>query len=212
MTKISLADLIVQYPPVYPNNSWEETREHLVEDEHEGRIIAELVEVLKRDGSFREPILIGAAVHDEHTDVCEPNCESEDCEVEVASVVNGTHRVVAHMLHGSEWVNIITEDELTYDENEDASYIVTKIAIEPYDDDVFDELFSALRSFPIDEDLWVESSCSSGSKGVVNMLWDNKPTADNERAIHAAVVERLKQLGIATSLVETNTEKWEEES
>lgn len=157
---MKLSEIVANYKPVYPEPySWDITLASLLSEPSEKATIDYLVNILLSGGTFREPVVLGTAEFEEG--------------VEVLAVVNGTHRLCAHMVANVNEVYVINQDDIVYEDSD--SYLSTEITFEPeiFSENI-DSLFDILRSFPLNENIWMESSVSSTRGTTLNLLWDNK--------------------------------------
>ena len=166
---MKLSELVENYIPIYPEPyTWETTVQFILDDPIEAQTLNYLIEILKTKGQFREPVLLGVA-------------EWED-DVEIPAIMDGTHRVCAHILYGSEEVYVETQKpydpDKVWDESIEAPVLTSTISLPPEisDDEVeVLDLFGLLRSFPINDDLWVTCDVSSGSGNVMENMWNVDP-------------------------------------
>lgn len=194
-----LLELIKGYQPVYPEPySWDDTVEHLLTDPIEALTVNRLLDVLKKEGGFRQPVRLGVA-------------EFEEAH-EVPAVLNGTHRIVAYLLFGDMGkdvkVSIESEEEyIPYEENPDDVLLTTSLEfMEPLTDPQFDLLFEILRSFPVSEKLWVTADIAGSRDNVYENMWDiEKPTVDDMEEVHEAVLEILEDNNFPIQILEART-------
>lgn len=149
-----LEDLVKDYAPVYPEGEdWEKTASYLYSEEPE--LMKSLSESLRTNG-WREPILIST---------------NEDLsEGESPKVYNGTHRVAIALYEGVISVPVTTAEE---SENDNFNLdFITKLTVkvamkdnssEEDRDEVFEALFTKLRSFALTEDIWLNSDMASSN-------------------------------------------------
>ena len=215
--KVSLAFLKEQARPVYPApKNWDATIDFMLNDKVEAERINHLLEVLNQGGSFREPIYVGRDLEDE-----------DDAGYHV---YNGTHRMVAHILNNSGFIEVVYEQE---DEEEDTvapsassneyapgkyRALSTTIEIEgDIDEEAYDNFFSVLRSFRLSNDVWITSdmmSSTSGDKGLKMMFgWDlteaNSAFMDTINDICIERIQRFTQ--IVPLSVSTEYDYWTDE-
>lgn len=201
---MKLSELTSGYRPTYPAPyRWEDTVQYMLADPFEKEIVDYLVDTLRRKGTFREPIFLGVADLDDDEDT--------------PAVVNGTHRVCAHIIFGSLNVEVKFDEPYTDEEladgrlpkfveesvvEEDSSYASTSIVFASpiTDDDEWDTLFTLIRSFPLSDEVWVTSDVFSSSganpdgTATFNAGWDLKqPTPEIVRMLETKVWERLKR-------------------
>ncbi len=203
---MKLSELTSTHRPTYPEPyTWDDTVNFMLNDPFEKEIVDLLVDTLRRKGKFREPVSLGLGDIEgvENTPV----------------ITDGTHRVCAHIIFGSDEVDVrfdepYTDEELEdgrlpkftelpiKDEGEESSYIASELffAAPISDDDEWDLLFTLLRSFPISDDVWVTagvfSSLESNLDGTTtfNIGWDlENPTREDMLAVHREVKERIKR-------------------
>ena len=198
--------------PVYPQPCyWESTVEYIKGDELEWETVRELIAVLERGESFREPVYIGLAENAEF-DTGNPS----------AYVSDGTHRMVAHIVYGSPTVDVVYEVSDIEDDSDDESaeyeggtYRVLCTTVEFADetsDDRSDEVFNVLRSFKVSDDLWVTSDVMSSRGSKFEFTW-NVTDGDEElvAAINDICVERIaKHLAVKPIEVKTYFDEWDD--
>ena len=188
-----LSELISQYSPVYPEGgSWDLTCDFLLNDEVDKEIVDTLVSVLKSGAGLREPVVLGSRTDDED-------------DPEFPLVVNGTHRVCAHILAGVDTVLAayasdvydVSADEVTNDH----LMIETVITFTPeLNEEVEDKIGDVLRSFEVDETTWFEV-CGEAFRTVDGFRvgefsWVMEPGSVDEDFISEAVLVRLNRFGL----------------
>lgn len=188
---MKLSELLATYSSVYPESGkWEETVELLLNDPVERATVEDLLEELSVHGTWREPILL------------DPGDEEYP-----PTVANGTHRVVASILHGLETVPVShTTAPATpaEDSPETTSYSWLESEIrfaEPLSEELVDQLFGVLRSFRVDGNHWLTSAMLSADTAHARSSWAT--TALAPEAITAAVARRLEAHGIQTVSIST---------
>lgn len=171
-----LSELVANYKPIYPSeHSWDATVQFMLDDPIERKTVEYLVTVLNEQGSLREAVTLGSATINDVDDV--------------PTVVDGTHRVCAHILANK--VNIFTRFEGDPRDEEDVEAYQSTIIKFTKDltDDEMDELFSVLRSFPLTDDVWYTSGCSSMSSREMSIAWDTF-----DESFTGALTEKVKLL------------------
>lgn len=194
-----LSFLIDNYQPVYPEPyNWDSTVAYMMSDPTEKKTVLLLLAVLEKEGKFREPVSLGTAEFDE--------------DVEVFAVVNGTHRVVAHILHGDPEAEVFTlreEDRPEYDwENDTSTGLSTSFLFaQPLDDELFfDRLFGLLRSFPVTEELWMTSDVTSSRLEHYESMWDiTNPTEEQVQLVHDTVLRLIEEDKFPIPYLEVHT-------
>lgn len=150
ISTIPLTEFIGHYLPTYSDLSLADSLAELYNDPLERLVIDDLVIALRRDGRFYRPILVDSDQR----------------------IVNGNHRAAAHLVAGSDSVDITDQ----YADQDDARLvwaITTQVSGGlPINDEQLDRLISVLRSFPM-ADTWCESDCCSGSltEGIFSGIW-----------------------------------------
>lgn len=155
MKTISVKELVKEISPLYPEGKdWEITKEYMMNNQYEKKVVELLIEELKNnDGKFRDPIYVGVLNDDETK--------------ENLHVLNGTHRVVAHIIAGSTHVDVRLEDDEPVEHDSETVVLVNvtyKYNEEKDSDyDIFDEFADCLRSLRVNDKIWVTSDCVTGS-------------------------------------------------
>lgn len=190
---VLLTELLAATRPVYPQpHQWDTTVEYMKNDPIDWEIVSKLISILESGENFRENIRVGL---------------DGDFETEPVSslyIGDGTHRMVAHILHGSDYVTAdfeepqITEsDNSRLDDNEETyiAYTTKVILDDGTPDNLEDLLMHTLRSFEVDKDMWVTSSVMFGSGNAWEFSWDID-TADAAllEDINAVCIERIATL------------------
>jgi hypothetical protein len=155
---MKISEILNNYKPVYPNaHDWNVTLAYMLSDPIEKAKIDYLVNVLKSGKTFRKPILLGVAEFDEGT--------------ETLAIVDGTHRVCAHMLANVDEVYVMNDEDVAPDDS--TSWLSTEIVFKDnLSDENMDFLFDILLSFPLNDDIWMESSVSSMRHNMIYLMWD----------------------------------------
>jgi hypothetical protein len=196
-----LSVLLETYNPVYPNGgSWEDTKNLLLSDKIEANIVHTLAEELTRDKQFKEPIRIGMGYGSLNPN--NPNAEEEDDWLEVPYVLNGTHRVVAHMITGIQEVKVLNDADIEDEDTESESYypwLETEIQLAEDHHFVIDDdlVFGALRSFRLNPTTWVEADLISGSieHGKCSLVWHDLVDLVDFNELNVALQQRMESLG-----------------
>lgn len=205
-----LSELKAKYAPIYPDDhTWEATVKYIMMDPIESDTVKELVKDLKAGIPLRKPVTLGeATIH---------NID------DVPTVVDGTHRVVAHIIAEVDEVPVEF-----YVENDDESEaetaqvnptecLETKVVFsEPLDDYGIDMVFSVLRSMKISEEIWLTSSVGSGRNQEFTTIWDlyddeYEFTSEFMESVTVAARERLTRFGFDSNefTVKTETVPWD---
>jgi hypothetical protein len=234
METLDITKLTTNYRNVYSDTpTWADVINYLQNDPIENETLQQLIQELQTHKTFREPIYLGTASNSHYNP---DGTENEDQEGEYSAVLNGTHRVCAHILTGITPAHVEYEiPENEHDQNElDRQYtwddlhgyetIIEGTSENITDNDEEDKLWSIIRSIRIDENNWITSSLSSGHYGKkevkINTLWDSytKENTDlNETIITNAVKQKLEQHGInttnltITTILEDYTDLYEDE-
>jgi len=218
--RVKLDFLIEQTSPLYPEpKTWDTTVAFMQEDEVEAETLSELATVLVRDGDFREPVYVGRDLDRDDGDTG-------------YYVYNGTHRMVAHIINGTEFIDVIYESEDESDETsvdddyvdpneyEPGKYRVPCTMVEfvgTVDDDEYDKLFSVLRSFKISDDVWVTSDMMSSTSTDIgtrmDFCWDLVEMNDALLSrINDICIERIARFGtVIPASIKTEYDYWTDE-
>lgn len=146
---VPLERLVAFTRPVYGGDSWEELVAWMLQDRYESRTVAALVEQLEAHGRFRNPVI-----------------------VEDGWVANGTHRVVAAIVADAAGLHVAAAPAASSDDAERLEVTFTVTLDEPSveRDELFDAVFSALRSFPHGDE-WIECDGFSARGHVITAVW-----------------------------------------
>lgn len=210
-----LAEIIEHYSPVYPQDmDWAVTVEHMLNDPAEKLIIDDLLEVLRSNRTFRESILLGPGYWDFNEGV--------------PSVLDGTHRVVALIIHNDPVLELSVrhegqeDDEIPESEFPDQEIFAnTEIIFErPITEDEYDIAFTTFRSLKINDDLWVNSDLASGRDEMFSCTWNinqNRMETDALQKIHETIIERARSTDFLHSFpaireIISYWEDWDEEN
>lgn len=180
-------------------------------DPIESETVNELVKDLKAGVPLRRPVTLGeATIHDID---------------DVPTVVDGTHRVVAHIVAEVDEVPVEFYVERDEEESEPETvqldpteFLETKVVFsEPLDEYETDMIFSILRSMKISEEVWLTSSVGSGRNQEFTTIWDlyddeYEFTTEFMETVNAAARERLNRFGFVSKdfTVETEAVPWDE--
>lgn len=189
----SIAEIMEEYSPVYPESKkWEDTIKYLLNEPAEKETVEILIQELKRDGKFREPIL---------------TLQNDEGDKYVG---DGTHRLVAAYVAGYE--EILTADDYFDDGNEELQNFTTLISSEEeLDDDDIELIYDYLRSLKINDSIWITCGVAYQEKNKQGFYWDYDPQVSIEQ-INTIVKENLQRIFPHTVFeVETFIEKWEED-
>lgn len=160
---MKLDDLITKYSPVFPEPyNWKTTLNYLLNDPVEKNILDTLVDILQNEGQFEKPV------------VYDDNYSAGDEKVtNTHFVVDGTHRVCAHILLGIENVNAIPEEK--WKSNNYRYCLSSKLTfVKNFDEDKEDALIALLSSFPYYDNTWFNSDVSTITGGnVIVFMWEH---------------------------------------
>lgn len=197
-TQLLLTELINNYSPVYPEPySWDNTFDYMMNDEHEKAIVDQLVSFLQNGETFRKPIILGAAEFVEN--------------VETQAVLDGTHRVIAHMLHNTQTpLHVLHENDRVNNEEEFTQCLSTALIFHnSLTDEESDNLHDILRSFPLHENMWLTTSCSTMNNhlNTLHIMWDEDNINEiNYELLHNRIKEILQKYNILHKLVNIQTQ------
>lgn len=204
-----LAAILEDYVPVYPheNPTWDANFKFMDNEPYDLAVVEELVRQAKRDGQFKEPVYLETWASRHYDDVESEDDEDEDVRPpSKLRVLNGTHRVVAAYRAGLSHVLATFDIPPTPEDDDEAGeydaqdYFETDVMfLDPIqttyeDDDEFDEFFSRVRSFPVDDDTWVVADMISTNDGGLHasIYWD-APVPDASEA-REAIVKRIDEI------------------
>lgn len=188
-----ISELMENYSPVYPDDKrWESTIEYLLHEPAERETVVKLIEELKRDGTFREPILA-----------------IEDTETGKKYIGDGTHRLVAAYI--AQHDTILTADSYYNDYPENQSFITligSEIKLDEKDQEL---MYNYLRSLKINNELWITASLAFQESIKHELYWDYDPKVTSEQ-INETVTNALYRIFPHTIFtVETFIEEWDDE-
>jgi len=150
--------------------TWPELLAALRADPYEAPTIAALADALRRDGEFREPLVVLDGV-----------------------LSNGCHRLAAALDAGAEFLTVTTADRPA------APVIEVEVALSLSGagslDGALDALFGTLHSFPLDENTWVEADVLTVCAGVLNGTW--RCPHDRRDDLVAALEQRLAAVRVS---------------
>lgn len=159
--KVLVEDIREHVRPVYPDAyNWEETIKFLLDDPIEKAIVDKLIEALREDGCFQNPIRIEDGSGYEFDDGYQGMV-----------LGNGTHRAVAAMVYGAQEIDarFNKTESSESDEIDNEPIIVVEIEAD-FDEDQLMDIFSALRSFSVN-DKWIEADGSSSNRRVYELVY-----------------------------------------
>jgi hypothetical protein len=187
---------------------WNELVKDMMSDPVEKETIELLMADLKAHGIFREPVSLAY----------EANPEPGESH---RSVIDGTHRMCAHIITGispvlvtEEMFDNLEEAELTPINEEEVTEIIAETRITGLDIDKTEEecydLIDVVKSLPVDENIWFTSSVSTlgynadRTQYEITIFWD----ADDVPAdiVNAKVKEKLIRFGYDLSILSIKTE------
>lgn len=221
-TTIALDELLELTSPVYPQPyNWDNTVAYMKSEPLDWQIVEELVRVLDSGDKFREPVYVGYDTAWEDNEYYVPN---------KPHVGDGTHRVVAHIIYGSKMVDVEFEDLEDFDrdgeaedtvelENEDPEtyrFLTTTIIFpEPLGESIEEEdlMFSTVRSFKVNDKLWLVSDMMSGTRDTEFVInWNCEEDIDSvelQDTITRICLERIRTfMGVEPKSVVTAVEEW----
>lgn len=225
--RMPLDELLSKYAPVYPEgSSWDRTIDYLLSFPEDNAVITELMRQAEEQGGFREPVTL-----ESDEDFRENNADlvkDGEAPMPYPQVVDGTHRVCAAILGGHDEVLVRFSRADSFSEEEyDGRVVITDIATSAVDhallsaqgskdsepaEELTDQIFSLLRSFPLNDDEWVTASAMSGQGNRHwSILWDFAPDdVDDEflARVDAKVFSLLKDAGIPVKSLNTYVEQY----
>lgn len=167
---MSLRDLQRDYDPLICDGSWERTTAVFLHEERD--VLDGLQADLQRDGQFREPVIL-----------------DRDQRV----ILDGTHRIVAAARAGVSHIAV----SFAYPETHTITVFadIHWHAVAPQSEATDEAFFTFVRSFPIHDALWAESSSMSGSLGydgtsIAYTFPKSFSVADCEQ-LHQVLAERI---------------------
>jgi hypothetical protein len=220
---VLLSKLLEESHPVYPRPySWDNTVAFMKSESADWDTVCELIKVLERGEKFREPVYVSFDSPWEEGEYFVPN---------KPFVSDGTHRVIAHLLYGSEYVDVHYEnsgdgvDEPTrYEDETGPVYRCLETVIEfaepLLEDDsdrmeAEDRMFGAVRSFKVTEDLWFNCDVSSARDlKEFSYMWSERIFDDPAllERITEICTERVRHyIGIEPLSVRTFVDEWVDE-
>lgn len=172
--KLTGVQIMSQYLPAYSEDgTWGKAIQSLMESPSDSRVILRLIEILRTEGKFREPVIVlPAAGNDPYQKI----------------VASGNHRVVAAYLAGN------FEIEVSNNFYEFADHTTTTVikgfGMDKLNDELADLLVDLLRSVEVDSSLWVTSGATFGDPKAnkVEIAWDT--LVDNSK--EASLKEIIK--------------------
>lgn len=160
-----LADFLERFEPGY-GEDWPSAVDGLVFDPDDAEIITHLVSELAERG-FDEP----------------PQVEHEP----VPRVVNGMHRIVAHILSGASTIEVTDDLGISVD-------WVVELKVRTSDRDTLMDILCGRKSFRLDENHWLEQvSLHSNSYSTLYTGWCGG-SPDTTSALVEAVMDRIHQI------------------
>lgn len=188
-----VSELMQQYLPSYPeDNKWESTIEYLLHEPSEKETVEMLIEELKRDGGFREPIL---AIEDEET--------------KQKYIGDGTHRLVAAYLAGYD--TILTADSYSTDIPENKSFTTLIGSETKLDSDDLELMFDYIRSLKVNDEIWITTSISFQEAQKQSFYWDYDPKITAEEINYTVRKELQRIFPHTVFTIETFIEDWDDE-
>lgn len=193
---IPVEELCKNYQSVHDVTDWDEMVAMFLADPVEAETIDFLLEELKVNKQFREPILLGKD-------------EDEETGLEASYVLDGTHRVVAYILANHSEAYVEYDEDEEFDEDiafaDDDLEPVLETEIHNYNstqkdgEDVMD-IWDTLRSLRLNNEHWLTTSVSSGTYDIetnkisTTVMWDTVIPVEAE-TINQAISEKLTRHG-----------------
>jgi hypothetical protein len=235
---MDLSQITARYRSIYGGfESWEQLLEEVQANPFEARALELLAADLQAAGSFREPVVLG--IEEEREEEPEDFEAEDDLEAErptYAAVLDGTKRVLAHLLTGISEVKVkdLGETPFVLGGDMDRYYVSTSVEFDlplvnereallsvpaqPVDQQAELDLWDGLLSLRVTDDVWL-SVLTSGSqhKGEslrYSMTWDSKAISVSKDEIKAALLAQLEAFGFDTSgtRVDTKIEDWAQDA
>ena len=145
-----VSEIAEAYSPVYPpDGDWQDTADLLYAEEPEH--MARLSDSLRERG-WREPISLSAF------GPLEADTQR--------SVEDGTHRMVIALREGVISVPVVTAGELPPYEETPWAELEVKLTSGELTEDEDWQIFDVLRSFPLSDELWLNSDAAGSQSGV----------------------------------------------
>jgi len=166
--KIPLDELTRKFKPAYPGNNWNETLAYLYANEPQ--LMEDLWGEYVRCGDFREPVNLSPG-------------ENEEAPI----VLNGTHRVCVLLKH--EISEITARYGYSDEPMESYSAKIVLSESETLDENEEDDLFESVRSFRVNDELWVTVDSSWYSSNEWELFLD-LPNLNSK----SLVENRLKEI------------------
>jgi len=165
---LPIARLLVEVDPP-GGGSWVELFDELRADPHEAAIIATLTGVVAAEGRFRAPVVV---------------VDGE--------LANGCHRLAAALAAGLDTIDVT----YGYPAAGPAVEVELTVEVDPENyHDTADRLVGVLRSFPLDDETWVETDVIGFGGENVYGTWTCPPGRIDD--LVNALAERLTAIGIA---------------
>lgn len=184
-----LKEITSTHKPIYPANAtWDDTVAYLLSSEPDKTIIAELREAIRVDG-LRSPVVLGEAY--------DTTVNGE--EIYVPAVMDGTHRMVASILENTEFVLVENSTDRKQTPTE-KKYIAVDVTLKQdmldkltrvEEDDIVSNIFDYLRSFKLNDNIWLVSDLSMGKGNVTTHYYFEVPTTKEVLALTEQKVTEL---------------------
>jgi hypothetical protein len=157
---MKLTELLATTQPLYPTpHNWNTTLEYMLSHPIEKKTVDILVEILSTKGELRDKIILDKV-------------EFSDGNFSLG-VIDGTHRVCAHMILKSDEVNVKFRDENDLEDEENYISLSTEITLlTDIGEDNECKIYDVLRSFPLNDDVWLTASVASQTSNVIHFMWD----------------------------------------
>jgi hypothetical protein len=204
---MDLNDIVTRYNNIR-DIPWNELIEEMMSDPVEKETIELLVADLETHKIFREPVSLAY----------EANPEPGESH---RSVIDGTHRMCAHIITGISPV-LVTEEK--FDNLEEISVIppdeedvteiiaetrITGLDINKTEEECYD-LIDVIKSLPVDENIWFTSSVSTLDRNEdtnqyeITVFWDADDVPTD--IVNTKVKEKLTRFGYDVSMLSIKTE------
>lgn len=178
---LAATEVMALVEPAY-GDSWRDAISILLSDRFEAETIRGLAVELRRDGTFREPVVVDA---------------------DEAIVRNGMHRIVAAAFCG-----IPIEVTTAFADSAPATSWEVRWVMHGDGalDDLIGESWSALRSFPTVHG-WIQTDHLGACDGVCDGIWD---WAGDPVVLCAVLVDRATRSGLDITIVDAAPYDWDE--
>lgn len=201
VVQVPLKALLSQVRPAYPqSHCWDDTFAYLTGDAIEKAVVDALVLAYQRDGGFREPVVVSDGFE----------FDGEDA----VGLANGTHRVVASIIAGAETITVLCRPEQTHEEPlESQDIMVVTVTLPAGDMDIWEQVSQCLRSFPVNNTLWLECEHYGTSIDTVELIFtdDHGLTSKQlKQQCHRQLLARMGQRFPIAVVCTTEKDHWGE--